>query len=52
MPDPHETIRWGHHALELEIGLGEHGTPAWSASARPARGAPTRAPAHRCRWWR
>ncbi|MFE4870356.1 hypothetical protein [Streptomyces sp. NPDC056682] len=27
MTDPHETIRWGHHALELEIGLGEHGTP-------------------------
>ncbi|MGW5423602.1 alpha-galactosidase [Streptomyces sp. NPDC003943] len=27
MSDPHETIRWGHDALELEIALGEHGTP-------------------------
>ncbi|MER7581167.1 alpha-galactosidase [Kitasatospora sp. NPDC097691] len=27
MTDPHETIRWGHRALELEITLGEHGTP-------------------------
>ncbi|MFD5324891.1 hypothetical protein [Streptomyces sp. NPDC127092] len=24
MTDPHETIRWGHDALELEISLGEH----------------------------
>ncbi|MFD7014694.1 alpha-galactosidase [Streptomyces sp. NPDC059928] len=27
MTDPHEPIRWGHRALELEIGLGEHSTP-------------------------
>src|SRR5690349_10126109 len=27
MTDPHETIRWGHDALELEISLGEPGPP-------------------------
>ncbi|AUY53509.1 alpha-galactosidase [Streptomyces sp. CB01881] len=27
MTDPHAAIRWGHHALELEIGPDDHGTP-------------------------
>ncbi|MFJ8625035.1 glycoside hydrolase family 36 protein [Kitasatospora sp. NPDC093550] len=35
MSDPHETIRWGHDALELEIALGEHGTPRLTRLGAP-----------------
>ncbi|MFI0924965.1 glycoside hydrolase family 36 protein [Streptomyces sp. NPDC021012] len=35
MSDPHETIRWGHHALELEIALGEHGAPRLTRLGAP-----------------
>ncbi|MFF2145675.1 hypothetical protein [Kitasatospora sp. NPDC058190] len=44
MSDPHETIRWGHHALELEIGLGEHGTPRLTRIGAPGKGATTPRP--------
>ena len=46
MTNPHETIRWGHHALALEIALGDGtarlarlGTPG-ETGADPRPGAP------------
>ncbi|MFI9365826.1 glycoside hydrolase family 36 protein [Kitasatospora sp. NPDC053057] len=45
MTDPHETIRWGHDALELEIALGEQGPPCLVRIGAPGEKTGTPRPA-------
>ncbi|MGW2815575.1 glycoside hydrolase family 36 protein [Streptomyces sp. NPDC001415] len=45
MSDPHETIRWGHHALELEIALDEQGPPRLVRLGAPGEKTTTPRPA-------
>ncbi|MER5639149.1 alpha-galactosidase [Kitasatospora sp. NPDC002227] len=44
MTEPRETIRWGHRALQLEISLGEHGTPRLVRIGPPGETGPGQLP--------